>query len=303
MIKEKLNILDIYTEPVKELYDIFHSVPENEHLVLSFTLAKNNKIIRLRINEQDKLFFNKSELSYPPNEFVLSYGRTNLPKHSMFYGSVFPNSYDQEKDPNLRMVVAAEVSAMLRNTSSEGIEKQTYSVWITKDDLKLIALPFSSKYENPCKAIEDIQNHWNSLISKFGVSQEAKDLAKFMSNEIAKEVSNHKEYFIIANYIYYLLYINNETKKYDGIIYPTVPLQGAGFNIALKSEIVDAKLQFIQAGEGHMIKRKMESTILCVKDLKLINENGDLSYSESSEFNLKKKELYAELEQGLVFVN
>ena len=52
-----------------------------------------------------------------------------------------------------------------------------------------------------------------------------------MSNEIAKNITNNKDYFKIANFVNYLLYINIRTKDSDGIIFPSVAAEGQGFNV------------------------------------------------------------------------
>ena len=63
------------------------------------------------------------------------------------------------------------------------------------------------------------------------------ELIQYMSNEISKDFASDHEYMIIANFVNYLLNVNMKTKDSDGIIYPSVPAQGNGFNVAIKPNV------------------------------------------------------------------
>lgn len=45
-----------------------------------------------------------------------------------------------------------------------------------------------------------------------------------------------------------------KTKDSDGIIYPSVPAQGGGFNVAIKPNAADTKIRFVGASLCHLLK-------------------------------------------------
>jgi|GEM_PF-2660771 len=57
--------------------------------IFSITLKKGSRVYRTRTNIGHKQFNNTSELSYPPEEFVNGFSRTNRPRQSFLYTSNF----------------------------------------------------------------------------------------------------------------------------------------------------------------------------------------------------------------------
>ena len=70
------------------LLSILHSYGEDIALI-PLLLLNNQKIIRSRINDKNDLFYEVSELSYPPVHCVTRTDRASLKGHPMFYASVF----------------------------------------------------------------------------------------------------------------------------------------------------------------------------------------------------------------------
>ena len=71
---------------------------------------------------------------------------------------------------------------------------------------------------------------------------------------------------IIANFVNYLLNVNMKTKDSDGIIYPSVPAQGNGFNVAIKPNVADTKIRFVGASLCHLLKQRDKSYVAIMKD-------------------------------------
>lgn len=86
---------------------------------------------------------------------------------------------------------------------------------------------------------------------------------------------------IIANFANYLLNVNMKTKDSDGIIYPSVPAQGSGFNVALKPNVADTKIRFVGTSLCHLLKKRDKSYVAIMKDSRL-NSNGTLTYTDRS---------------------
>lgn len=117
-----------------------------------------------------------------------------------------------------------------------------------------------------------------------------------MSEEIAKEVEKPMDYFKIANFVYYVLYINTKTKDADGLIYPSVAAAGEGFNIVLKPDVVDRKLRFYGASLCYLVKNKMEAVLHIVNQAIGCSDDGTLTYVPQEDFDIRVCD-------GYVFVN
>lgn len=99
----------------------------------------------------------------------------------------------------------------------------------------------------------------------------------------------------------YLLRMNEKTKDADEILYPSVPAQGAGFNVAIKPEVADMKIQFSNASICHCVKGGDKMTIFTVSDA-FSDEFGSLSYKDR-DVSREEAKFYREQSQGLLFVN
>ena len=123
-----------------------------------------------------------------------------------------------------------------------------------------------------------------------------------MSKKISEEVSENKEYFIIANFVYYLLYLNEKTKNADGIMYPSVPAGGHGFNVVIKPESVDEKLEFAGSALCYLAKNKDKSYLMVTNQSTLINEDGFITYTPKKN-DKDELEMYYRYAKDLEFVN
>ena len=114
-----------------------------------------------------------------------------------------------------------------------------------------------------------------------------------MSDEIAKEVEKPIDYLKIANFVYYVLYINTKTKDADGLIYPSVAAAGEGFNIVLKPDVVDRKLRFYSASLCYLVKNKMEAVLHVVNQAIGCSDDGTLKYVPQEDFDIRVCDGYA----------
>lgn len=299
-IREILAGIDARSQSgLDKLYETFRSIPDYELPIVRRTLAPGESLIRQRVNPKGVTFTQVSQLSYPPASRT-SYGRVNIPGNPMFYACTFPSRVS-DKAPIPRVVALEETSAFMRDKSSSGIERATVSRWDVVASIDLIALPFIGPYTRSCPDLLVTRDGWKDAISKGIVPKMALDLVVFMAEEIAKAAENELEYAKIAHFVYYLLRINLKTKDADGIIYPSVPAQGAGFNVALKPESVDAKIRFSNASECHLLKNKDKSFVIPMKDAKL-DEYGNISFRDRV-LSPQEWESYDEYSEGLTFVN
>lgn len=284
MIKEKLDKMSSAEENLKDLYSLFYSIDDHLLPIIRFYIEKDSFVIRQRINPIGKELTHVSQLSYPPSDCCDEYGRANLPGHSMFYCCSFATDIDA---PEPRYTSLLETSKFVWDKSSIGVERSTCTRWDVVEKLNLLALPFSCNYEKTFSDIVQIQNEWNTEKQKAEIDQDALDLIYYMSDEIAKDVENPMDYFKIANFIFYVLYINTKTKDSDGIIYPSVAAGGEGFNIVLKPEAVDKKLRFYGASLCYLVKDKMTAELHVVNHAIGCSDDGTLKYVPQEDFDIQ----------------
>ena len=282
-----------------QLYELFHSINDYEIPIVRFTIIPGSSLIRQRINKKGTVFTLVSELSYPPPSLT-PMERANLPGDPLFYACSFPSEINEDA-PLPRLISLEETSEFMKEKSNYGIERATVSRWEVIGQLDLIALPFVGTYERACPDLKRVKEGWEEALSKGIVPADALELESFMAQEIAKEFNDRQQYFKIANFVHYLLRMNKKTKDADGIIYPSVPAQGAGFNVAIKPEVADIKIHFSNSSICHCVKRGENMTIFTISDA-IVDEFGSIAYKDRV---LSKSETayYREMSKGLPFVN
>ena len=299
-IKDLLDAINVVDENTEELYDIFRIVDDYDIPIIRFYLYPGAGLIRQRVNLTGTEFNEVSELSYPPLLCVTKYERANVPFQPMFYACSFPRGYNDETHPP-RVIALQETSSFYKDIPASGIERCTVSRWEVVEKIELVALPFLADYNMPNSDILTIKNEWNLAIEDSSVSKEGCELVEYMAREIGKDFSCNVEYFKIANFVNYLLNVNEKTKNTDGIIYPSVPAGGAGFNVAIRPSVVDEKIKFVGAGLCHLLKNGEQSYLHILKQSVSV-ENGVISYDVKI-MNDEEKKMYQSYAEGLVMMN
>lgn len=298
-ITDLLNRIISSPNNTEELYRIFKSINDYDLPVIRFYMPEDTFLLRQRINEKGKEFYLVSDLYYPPAIYLKNYGRANLPFQSMFYACSFPVD---SSAPYPRMLTLMETSDFMKDTDSCGIERATCSKWRTKSDVELVVLPFYEHYERACADIQYIQALWDEGVKKTEINPDAKELVDYMSKEISKQITDSEDYFKCANFVNYLLYVNEKTKNADGIMYPSVPAAGGGFNVVLKKESADKKIEFVSAAMCYLAKNKKQSYQMIINDSTSVSDDGVITYTPRK-ISEEEKMRYDSHAQGLDFVN
>jgi len=300
-ITDMLDAINVADENTEELYEIFRMVTDFDYLVIRFDIYSGSGMIRQRVNKKGEDFEKVSELSYPPFDCVTGYERANVPYQPMFYACSFPTDYNDENTPPPRVVSLQETSSFFRDKVASGIERSTVSRWEVIKDLELVALPFLADYTMACKDIKTIKDDWNEAVKTNTLNQDGLELVEYMAREIGKTFESNVEYFKIANFVNYLLNVNEKTKAVDGIIYPSVPAAGSGFNVAIKPSVVDEKIIFVGASLSHLLK-KGEQSYLHVVNKSISVDDGHIIYQDNVMSDEEKK-MYNSYAEGLEMRN
>lgn len=222
--------------------------------LIPLLLLKGQKIIRSRINDSNDLFYEISDLSYPPSHCVTRTDRASLKGAPMFYASVFTK--DAEKTGALpRIISALETLNILKEVHTYQQCFFTQSIWLAKEDIHLFAFPVSEKYKRECGELNLFRKGWETYC-KDNYSVDSIEFFSYIGDLMATpgfsciyEVTATCVDHIIRNF------------DIEGIVYPSVPSEGEGLNICLKPETVDSKISFEGAITEFVIRKDMESTI------------------------------------------
>ena len=296
-----LNAINVSEENTEELYGIFNLVNDFDLPVIRFFMGPGTSMIRQRINKPGIDFDKISDLYYPDACYITKYERANVPYQPMFYACSFPKDYGGKDVPPPRVVALMETSSFFKDKQSSGIERSTVSRWEVTEELELVALPFLADYTMACGDIRIVKEEWNNILKDSKVNADGLELIEYMANEIGKEFKSNVEYFKIANFVNYLLNINKKTKNVDGIMYPSVPGAGAGFNVAIRPAVADKKIQFISASLCHLLK-KQDQSYLHVMNHSVAVENGIIVY-EKMPMNEAELKMYNSYAEGVEFIN
>lgn len=299
-ITELLDAINSANENTEELYGIFRLVDDYDIPIIRYYLYPGMGLVRQRVNLIGTEFKEVSELGYPPLLCVKKYERANVPYQPMFYACSFPRGYNDETHPP-RVIALQETSSFFNDKPASGIERSAVSRWEVVKEIELVALPFLAYYNMPNSDIQTIKNEWNNAIGDGSVNQEGRELVDYMAKEIGKDFTSNVEYFKIANFVNYLLNVSEKTKNVDGIIYPSVPAGGAGFNVAIRPSVVDEKIKFVGAGLCHLLKRGEHSYLHVMKQSVSV-DNGTITYKDNV-MNEAEKNMYKSYAEGLPFMN
>jgi len=245
---------------------------------LKIGLHPGKSIFRARLNENDEHFFSKSQLTYKPQQFNKTYQRASTPNMTMFYGSVLPEEIEKGELNAVRVVPTFEAIPWLRDKMTKGKKTITYTKWVVTQDIELIAILQHGNFYDKNSFTRKRMNDFSSFLNQ---NPERKDetiaFTTFMAGEFAKEVDSSKDY----DYLFSAAFTESVVKKgYDGVLYPSVRLDGAGFNVALTPQAADMKIQLAVVMECSAYKL-YNNTVLD-------NELQAILYPNQTHFELTK---------------
>lgn len=243
-ILDKLSSLDLSTYPIDEIMSCFE---QSGHICYSsISLTPEYEICRARQNETDESFYSKCQLTYKPSQFNNSYQRASTPNMTMFYGSFLSPLIEDNKLADIRFITAFETMPWLRDKSSKGIRKVTFSNWIVKKPIKLIAVIQCDKLNKKCNYSKKMISDYFNFLDKYpDVKEDSFAFTSFLANQFAKKIEfNDYEYLISSLFAQFAV-----KNGYDGVMYPSIKVDGLGFNIAITPEVADSKLDLNYVAE------------------------------------------------------
>ncbi|WP_314205753.1 hypothetical protein [Capnocytophaga bilenii] len=253
---DSLKNLDLSTYPDKEIRSLLEQIGKISTLELYF--HKGRQVMRARVNNNDSRYRKKTDLSYKPQQFNITYQRASTPNRTMFYASCLSENPNDNEIQSMRIPCVLESIPEMRDNNSSFIKKITFGRWEVIDDLRLFPIILNETYYQKTYFLKDTVDYYkiNNKIFDQILTEKSEKIQLFLANEFAKEnIKEDYDYMISA--IFAELVTEN---KYDGIFYPSVRTDGNGFNIAITPKATE-KLRLIFAGECTIYKHKMNTGI------------------------------------------
>jgi len=248
-IIDEFRKLNLSTYPEKKIKDLFNRTGNIGAIIV--TLHKGKTVMRARPNNGYERFKKKSDFSFKPQDFNKTFQRASTPNKTMFYASLIPEKIEKGELDNMRIIGVSETIPMMRNKKESGFQKISFGRWTVEEDINLIAIVHEQSYykeSNYTRELVDAYNNFSAHQSKELVEKSLK-FQNFLASEFSKEI-------ITADYDYMIsaIFTENVTKNgLDGVLYPSVRVDGQGFNIAITPEATN-RLGLYVAGECSIYK-------------------------------------------------
>lgn len=250
-ILDALNKLDLSAYPLQQAQKLISSLGKIGGVSVS---VKDCCITRFRVGCN---FKKVSDLSYNPNPSQ-EYGRANIKGVSIFYGCMFEK---KEEIGKTRIGSLLECSQLYLK-DIDGSEYDTFGIWHLKrgESLCLLCMIHPSSLPNVDDSeLNKIKDVYEEALENLPVGFDKKDLdrkTRYLSEQFQKENRTGKDY----NYLITACFANEVMKKYDGILYPSVKMQGTDFvqNVAILPNVVDKKMELVDVIEYKLTKKENE---------------------------------------------
>lgn len=248
-IIKRLKELDLSSYPVDEIKMLLNALGKAGHIIVSYHRGKS--IIRVRPNSKFQRFNYVEQLSFKPQKFNTTYQRASTPYKTMFYGCTVADNPTKGELDNARAIAPFEAVKWLRDKSKKGYQKITYSRWIVKKDLHLVAIVFKESFYEQNSFTKELVDAYKEIFKSLSpeIIENSMKIQDFLAEEFSKEdTDNDYEYLISA--LFSEMCIN---KGFDGVFYPSVRVGGMGFNIAITPQVTN-NLRLYAAGESSVYK-------------------------------------------------
>lgn len=236
-----------------ELYSILYN--KFYYLIdrIPFAISRkkpSNVVFRCRQNFNNEIFNKDTDISYPPKEFVINYGRANFPNESIFYGSIPSFSTNSANSPDAYHACILESDKELfTDEEIKFMRKYTLGQWdINEGKSIFVYLPFSNGAFLKNELIHNIAKLFydfsHELYSKEDIEDVIIPFQKYIAHKFSAKKLHANNYILTNAFIKALFnYYNSIDGKLDGIIYSSAVTECSTVNVALLPKYVDSHLK------------------------------------------------------------
>lgn len=211
-----------------------NSIPFFSHLVMTNVFPEIHRLtINKRVVGSNKRIRDIKYLKYPPADKVSKYGRCNYPKQSVLYASFLYMTSVNETQPRIGDLV-------------------TESVWRVKGNQPLKYCPiFKNQPQgdiiNP--RTFEINQIYNERIGEYPsfIREQIDALVQFIADAFTKRVHPDADLdYIFSAFFSNKIFTDFEDGTIEAIYYPSVKDTLSFENIAIKSNVFDAKYELVE---------------------------------------------------------
>ncbi|MBS1687163.1 MAG: hypothetical protein JSS96_00445 [Bacteroidetes bacterium] len=248
---DSFKALDLATYPRKELSALFKQVGNIGYVIVTF--HKGKSVMRARPNYGGERFEKKSDYSFKPQEYNTTYQRASTPNNTMFYATTVPDILESGDLENMRVIGVAETVSMLRDKTKSGYQKISFGRWYVQEDIHLLAIVQKQDYAKESSYTKELADAYNQFIqsTEKEISERSLAFTTFLADEFSRKEINGDYNYMISALFTELVTLSG----LDGVLYPSVRVDGKGFNIAITPEATK-KLSLYVAGECSIYKLK-----------------------------------------------
>lgn len=251
-----LKKLDLSIYPEKEIRQLLNNIGAMASTVVTY--APGKCVMRARLNKDDERFSKKADFSFRPQKCNKTFQRASTPYKTMFYATAIPDKIKDGELDNMRIIGVAETIPMLKNNTKSGYQKISFGKWFVEEKLNLLAIIHKNTYYHESSFTKELVEGFKELSKNTPKELVEKSLKiqTYLADEFSKkEIRGDYDYMISA--IFTEIVTN---KGYDGVIYPSVRVDGKGFNIAITPKATK-KIGLYVVGECSIYKLGNKVTI------------------------------------------
>ncbi|HEY9166945.1 MAG TPA: hypothetical protein VIS48_12380 [Candidatus Kryptonia bacterium] len=248
VVLNQLKNLDLSTYPYERAKELIGKLG---WYYAELPLRSGATIIRSRLNENKKAFTSKEELTYVSKEKNKTYRRASTPHSTMFYAALEPGSLERDRFYSAQVTCACELlKEWMGDKYVMGRKVITLGYWRVTKDLHLCAVVQNEDFSSSNPTVKLIMDRLTKCIADL---EDKKDdvllVSTFFANEFAKKERNNYDYLLSSVFTERMV-----NKGMDGVFYPSVCLDGRGFNIAISPLVADSKLELMAVKEASVYK-------------------------------------------------
>lgn len=249
LIIDQLKQLDLATYPKEEIEKLLRQTGKIGYVVVTFHRGK--AMIRARPNSPGERFEASKDYSFKPQEFNKTYQRASTPNKTMFYATIIPENLQPGELDNMRVIGVAEAIPMLRDKTKSGYQKISFGKWIVREDINLMAIIHKEEYSKESSYTKELKDAYDQFIrnTPSDVLERSMAYTSFLADQFSKlEIRGDYDYMISALFSELMTDIG-----LDGVLFPSVRVEGKGFNVAITPEATK-KIGLYAAGECSIYK-------------------------------------------------
>lgn len=291
-IVRRLEALDKSKYPQKEIIKILSECFDSIGM-LTHTLHKTYRMVRLRRNANSKRFTSISELSFKPKNLNQKHLRASIPESTLFYASScerrnISGAFTDEKY-GIKIALFETLYEIRGNCmyghgpldpknpyppfkvrTSNKIQNidVTYGIWEVKTHINLASVCLNKSYDEDFVNYEIRQRIYSNYVMDDPMNRIGKDVfLNYLSREFSKLGEPYREeydYMVSAMATQILCGMG-----FHGVSYPSARCDGVGINFAIMPEIVDSRLRCSEVGLIRVNNEKGELKIKYLNKMQL----------------------------------